>query len=208
MILDECHYALWIRIEIVVAEHIVETIHAVPPVIGLFFLCTVDAVEESEIHNGWQIAVLLRKFAVLLPGCSIGRFSYPSLAYGIEVRILLAQHLHPVCHCIAVGIRIGIHTDAVDTCTLYPPLAVLNQILDNVWVTLVEVRHGWNKPAIYGFSEINLAGVWVKYRSQLITGLQILIVHLGSAIHCTDVLLMLGSLIFRSQPFRCIEPVL
>ena len=25
MILDECHYALWIRIEIVVAEHVVET---------------------------------------------------------------------------------------------------------------------------------------------------------------------------------------
>jgi len=83
-----------------------------------------------------------------------------------------------------------------------------DQILDNVWVTLVEVRHGWNKPAIYGFCEINLAGVWIEYRSQLITGLQILIVHLSSAIHRTDVLLMLSSLIFRSQPFRCIEPVL
>ena len=124
------------------------------------------------------------------------------------MRILLAQHLHPVCHRIAVGIRIGIHTDAVDTCTLYPPLAVLNQILDNVWVTLVEVRHSWNEPAIYCFCEIYLASVWIEYRSQLITGLQILIVHLGSTIHRTDVLLMLGSLIFRSQPFWFIEPVL
>jgi pullulanase len=97
---------------------------------------------------------------------------------------------------------------AVDTSALYPPLAVLNQILDNVWVTLVEVRHSWNKPAIYGFCEINLAGVWIKYRSQFITGLQILIVHLSSAIHRTDVLLMLGSLIFRSQPFWFIKPVL
>ena len=99
--------------------------------------------------EGWQIAVLLRKFAVLLPGCSIGRFGYPSLAYGIEVRILLAQHLHPVCHRIAVGIRIGIHTDAVDTSTLYPPLTVLNQILDDVRIALVQIWHTWHKPAIY-----------------------------------------------------------
>ena len=59
VILDECHHALWVRIEIVVAEHIVDTVHAIPPVIGLLILRTIDAVEEGEIHNGWQIAVLL-----------------------------------------------------------------------------------------------------------------------------------------------------
>ncbi len=45
---------------------------------------------------------------------------------------------------------------------LYPPLAVLNEILDDVRVALVEIRHRWNKPSIYGFCEINLAGVWVE----------------------------------------------
>ena len=208
VVLYECHHALWVRIEIVVAEHVVDAVHAVPPVIGLLVLRTVDAVEEGEIHYGWQITVLFRKLAILLPCGSIGRLGHPSLTHGIEVRIFLAQHLHPVCHRITVGVWIGIHADAVDAHGLYPPLTVLNQILDDVRIALVQIWHRWNKPSIHGFTKIYLAGVWVEHRSQLITGLQILVIHLSSTIHGTYLLLMFRCLIFRSKPFWSIEPIL
>ena len=59
VIFNECHHALWVRIEIIVAEHIIETVHSVPPVIGFLVLGTVDTVEEGKIHHCFQIAVLL-----------------------------------------------------------------------------------------------------------------------------------------------------
>ena len=75
-------------------------------------------------------------------------------------------------------------------------------------VALIEVGHRRYKPSVYRLFHIHLAGVWVEDRSQLITGLQILVIHLGSTIHGTNLLLMFRCLIFRSKPFWSIEPIL
>ncbi len=208
MVLDECHHALWIWIEIIVAEHVVDAIHTIPPIIGLLVLGTIDAVEEGEVHHGRQIAVLLGEFAILLPSGGIGWLGNPSLAHGIEVWILVVKHFHPVRHRITVGVWVGVHADAVDAHGLYPPLAVLYQVLDDVWVALVEIWHAWHKPSIHRLMQIHLASVWVEHWSQLIVGLQVLVVDGSAAIHRTNLLLVFCSLILRRKPFRGIEPVL
>ena len=74
-------------------------------------------------------------------------------------------------------------------------------------VALVEVGHRRHKPSIHCFVQIHLAGVWVDHWRQFITGLEIFVVHLSHTIHGAYVLLMLRSLIFWIEPFRCVEPV-
>ena len=171
-------------------------------------LSLIDAVEEGEVHDSLQIAVLVRQFTVLLPCCRIGRFGHPCLSNGVEVGIFPVECLHPKRHSVAVGIRICIHTDAVYADCLYPPLAVLNQILHHVRVALVEVGHCRHEPSVYCFTQVYLACIRIEHRCKLIAGLQILVVDLGIAVHGVQFLLMLGCLIFGREPFGSVKPVL
>ena len=58
-----------------------------------------------------------------------------------ELRDRLVDAFHPLCHCLAVGIGVGIHAYAVYACRLYPPDGVLYKILYYMRVALVKVGH-------------------------------------------------------------------
>ena len=59
MVLDERHDMARVLIEVVVAERIVDAVEAVPPCVGLLVFGLVYAVEEGEVHNGFEVRVLL-----------------------------------------------------------------------------------------------------------------------------------------------------
>ena len=172
MIVEECHHRRGIRIEIIIDKGIVEAVHATPPRIGLLMLCGVECLLEGEVHYGLQIGIVFRQFRVFLPRGSIGRHGDPRLAYGIEVRIFLVEFLHPLCHRLCKGIRIGVHADAVNTDGLYPPLGVLDEIAHQVGIALVEVGHRRDEPSLYGLTFVNLRSIGIDNRSELIGGLQ------------------------------------
>ena len=199
MVLDEGHDAARVGVEVVVAVHIVHAVHAAKPVVGLLVLGLVYAIEEGEVHDGLQMAVLLRQFAVFLQCGGEGRFCHPCFSYGVEVGIFVVDGLHPECHCVGVGIGVGVHTYAVDAYSFYPPLAVLNQIFQHVWVTLVEVGHGRHEPSVYCLVQIKLAGVGVEDCCQLAVCLEIFFVGLNDAI------LVVFCLVF--EPLGGVEPV-
>ena len=206
MVLKECHNIRRVGVEIVIYEVVVYAVETIPPGVGLLVLCLIDAVVEGEVHNGWQIAVLLTELGVFLPCRCVGWFCHPCLAYGVEVRIFLADNLHPLCHGVAVGIRISVHTDAVDTHCLYPPDTVLDEILDDVGIALVEVGHGGYKPSVNGLVQVNLRGIWIDHWSEFIAGLQIFVVHLCRSVHGLH-LHGIG-LVLGGEPFGSVEPIL
>ena len=123
---------------------------------------------------------LLRTFApprhhqpgILLPRGGVGRIGHPSLADHVEVGILLVERLHPAGHSAFEGVGIGVHADAVDTDGLYPPDAVLDEIVHHIGVVLVQVGHGRDKPSLHRLTLVHLAGIRVAHRCQLIASLQ------------------------------------
>ena len=127
---------------------------------------------EREVHNGLQVAVLVRQAGVFLPCSGIGRIGYPRLTYGVEVGIFLVQLLHPLGHRPTEGIRIGIHADAIDAGRLNPPLRVLDEVAHQMGILLIEVGHGRDKPSLHRFTHIHLRGIGIEHRSQLVAGLQ------------------------------------
>ena len=141
MILNKCHHARWVGIQIVIAERVIQAIKTVPPGIGLLILCLIQLIKEREVHYCLQIGIPLREFRVLLPSSSIGRFCHPCLTNSIEVGILIIQLLHPLCHSISVCVWIGIHTYSIDSNSFNPPDTVLYKIAHKMWIMLVEVRH-------------------------------------------------------------------
>ena len=78
-----------------------------------------------------------------------------------------------MCHRIGIGIRVGVHTDAVDADSLNPPDAVLNEIAHEMGIVLVQVGHGGNKPALRGLFQVNLRSIRVEHGGEFIRGLQI-----------------------------------
>ena len=68
-------------------------------------------------------------------------------------------------------------------------------------IALVEVGHRRYEPSVHRLTQVHLAGVWIEHRRELIAGLQILVVHLGVAVHRVHLLLMLLGLIFGQEPF-------
>ena len=115
---------------------------------------------------------MLRQLRVLLPGCGVGRLRHPRLTHGVEVGILVVQLLHPLGHGVSIGIGIGIHADAVNAYSLYPPDAVLDKVAHQVRIALVQVGHSGNKPALSGLLEVYLRGVGIHDRGQLVGSLQ------------------------------------
>ena len=172
MVFDECHHTGGVGVEVVVAERVVQAVHATPPVIGLLMLGRVEFLLEREVHDGLQVAVLVRQLGVFLPGSGIGGVGHPRLADGVEVGIFLVQLLHPLCHRLTVGIGIGVHTDAVDAYGLYPPDAVLDEVAHQVRILLVQVGHGRYEPSLYCLALIDFRGVRVEHRCQFVAGLQ------------------------------------
>ena len=133
----------------------------------------IQLVEEREVHHGLQERIVACELGTLLPGSCIGRLRHPSLANGVEVGVLLVEFLHPLCHCIGVGIRIGVHTDAVDTHSLNPPHTVLDEVAHQVRVVLVQVRHRGHEPSLDGLLHIHFRGIGIHYGRELVRGLQI-----------------------------------
>ena len=167
VVLDKGEYAGWVGIEEVVDEVVVHTVQSLEPGFSLFVLGDVYLVEETEVHHRLQITVLrCREFGVFLPPGGIGRFGNPCFAYGIVVGVFLVQFLHPLAHTVVVGIRVGIHTDAVDVGKFNPPEAVLDEISQHVRVLLVEVGHGGYKPAVVHLVEVVFRCIGVYVRSQ------------------------------------------
>ena len=159
-------------IEIVIAETVIDAVESLPPVVGLLVLGLIEFVEETEVHNGFQIAVHRAELGVLLPGGGVGGLGDPCLAHGVEVGILSVEHFHPLCHGLSVGIRIGVHADTVDARSLYPPLTVLDEVAHEMGIALVEVGHGLDKPSVNGFLHILLRSVGVEDGGELIACLK------------------------------------
>ena len=59
VVVEEGHHAGRIGIQIVVAERVVEAVHATPPAVGNLVLGRVELLLEREVHDGLQVAVLL-----------------------------------------------------------------------------------------------------------------------------------------------------
>ena len=116
----------------------------------------VELLLEGEVHDGLEVAVDVAKLAVLLPGSSVGGLRHPCLTHGIEVGILLVELLHPLCHRLTESIGIGIHADAVNTGSLYPPDAVLDEVAHQVRITLVEVGHSRDEPGVLCLAAVHL----------------------------------------------------
>ena len=157
MVFDKCQYGSRIRVEEVVYEVVVYTVQAFEPCLCLFGLGNVYLIEEAEVHNGFQVTVFRgREFGIHLPPGCISRFGNPGFAYGVVAGIFFVQLFHPVAHGVIVGIRISVHTDAVDIGVFNPPEAVLYQVAIYMRVLLVKVRHSGDKPTVVHLVEIVL----------------------------------------------------
>ena len=55
VVLDEGQHVRRVGIEIVIAETVVDAVESLPPVVGLLVLGLIELVEETEVHNGFQI---------------------------------------------------------------------------------------------------------------------------------------------------------
>ena len=172
VVFDEGEHARRIGVEIVVAEDVVDAVEALPPVVGLLVAGQREAVEEGEVHDRLEIAILRAEARVLLPGRGIGRLRHPGLAHAIEVGILRVDGLHPGRHGLAVGVGIGVHADAVDGGRLDPPDTVLDEVAHDVGVALVEVGHGGDKPSVGSLLAVDVGGVGVEDGRELIAGLE------------------------------------
>ena len=157
MILYESQHGCGIGIQIIVYKVVVYPIQTFEPGVGLFVLGCVDFVEETEVHHSFQVTVAWGgEFGIFLPPGCVGRFGYPGFAYRVIVGIFFIQFLHPVAHGIVVGIRVSIHPDAVDIGIFNPPQTVLQEIFVYVRVLLVQVGHGFHKPAVIHLVEVIL----------------------------------------------------
>ena len=172
MIFDESQYGSRIGIQIIVYKIVVDTVQSFEPSVRLFILGRVDFVEEAEIHDCFQVTVARGgEFGVFLPPGCIGRFGNPGFAHRVVVGVFFVQFFHPVAHGIVIGIRVGVHPDAVDIGVLNPPQAVLQEVFVYVRVLLVEVRHGFHEPAVVHLVEIVLRGIRIYMWSQLVGSL-------------------------------------
>ena len=171
MVLNECHHALGIGVEIVKHQAVVHAVEAAPLAVGGFDAGRVDHGIKREVHHRAEVGVVLGNLAVALPGGGVSGVLKPRLTHDVEVGILTVERAHPAGHRLGVGVGVGVHTDAVDAHRLNPPDAVLNQVVHHMHIVLVEVRHGRNKPALDGLLQVDVAGVGIQHRSQAIAGL-------------------------------------
>ena len=207
VVLDESQHVFRVGIEIVVAERVVDAVEPLPPGVGLLVLGLVDLVEEGEVHHRLEVGIAVGEFGVLLPGGGIGRFGHPRLADGIEIGVFLAEHLHPPCHRLTVGVGVGIHAYAVDAGILDPPLGVLYEIGHEVGVALVEIGHGGHKPSVDRLVQVDLRGIGIEHGRELITGLEIERVFSGLAFGQARAGVAARRLVFLCQPLGGVEPV-
>ena len=173
MVLDKGHDARRVGVEIVVYKRAIKTIQSVPPGIGLLVLGLIHLVEEREIHDGLQVAVLLGQLRILLPGSGVGGFCNPCFTYGIEVGILFVDLLHPFGHLVGECVRIGIHADAIDAYGFNPPDGVLDKVAHEVGVVLIQVGHRGHKPTLFRLHDVEFRSVGVNYWCKLVRSLQI-----------------------------------
>ena len=120
----------------------------------------------------------------------------PAFANDVEPRILACHGAVPTRHSLHVGIRIGVHADAVDSGILNPPDGVLDKICHQVGVALIEVGHTRHKPSVDGVLEVVLAHIRIMHRvkpevgeQQRVDGgvslaCQICLLHASDAVGC------------------------
>ena len=140
---------------------LVDSCQSLVPIVGFLVEGTVQQSHEREVHDGGKfgIVVLSCQFGTFLPLTDAHVVVEPSFSDDVEVRIFSQQGLVPARHGLAVGIRIGVLTDAVNAGILCPPDAVLSEIFPNVRIALIQVGHDLHEPSVPGIRFVCFAAV-------------------------------------------------
>ena len=105
---------------------------------------------QVEVHDGLQVGVVHRiERRIVLPPCrEAASDGIPGLARDVEVGVLLEGLLAPAGAELCVHVRMGVLAYTVDAGVLYPPDAVLDEVVGNEGIALVEVGHSAVEPAV------------------------------------------------------------
>ena len=107
--------------QIVECEMIIEIVETFAPWQSLVVEGLVLLYHNLEVHYSWQARILRIRAASTLPESAAGLVAIPAFSHDVKVGILLHHAVYPPGHGLHVGIRIGIHADAVDFRCLDPP---------------------------------------------------------------------------------------
>ena len=95
----------------------------------------------------------------------------PTLAYDIDIRVLLSDGFKPLAARNPLDIRIGIHTQTVQIRELNPPYSPLLEILQQIGVLKVHIRHRFIEPAAIAELTVVLRGIDIVVGSEDIIGI-------------------------------------
>ena len=115
---------------------------------------------HREIHKAWKIGgISVRIYFPPLPESNCGRIDIPFFTNDIEFWVLFHNFFGPVGHHLFVWVRIGVHSDPIETDKFNPPDRILDQIIGEIGIALIKIRHAGNKPSVSKFPGINSRSV-------------------------------------------------
>ena len=163
-----------VSIDDVLTQILIDARQALVPIIGFLVQTTVEQPHKGEVHHCGQLGVILGHRRVLLPIAHADVVVYPRFSHNIEVGIFFQHGLIPPRHGCPVGIGVSVLPYAVDAGVFHPPDGVLDEVLDQVRVTLVQIGHDLNKPSVLGIDAVGFHSVRIA--------------HSGNAVACLNIL--------------------
>ena len=163
----------------VLGQHGIHAGHALVPPHLILAQSGMDGMLQREVHHGGQVgieAVLVG--IVLLPIGHLRDVVVPALAHDVHIGILLQHGLAPLAHGAGLVIGIGVYPETVQIGVLYPPDSPLLEILENVGVVQVHIRHGRHEPAALLALPVPLGGRRIHVHTEEGVHLHVGLVHM------------------------------
>ena len=162
MVAREYHHIGHVVVVEVIGHGVVDLDHTLIPVDSVARHSLAYGCLEREVHDAWEIAVEAVPVRIaVLPVGQLRHVAGPDLSDNVEVRVLRADALAPLAHRIFLIVRIGVHTETVEVCILYPPYGPLLEILEHVRIVQIHIRHRGVEPSAFHIGLVQIRAVRV-----------------------------------------------
>ena len=175
MVRTEDKDVLRIGIERIVGNRVKHLGDTLVPILIISVKSLAESAMQGKIHDRREVGV--ESVAVHRPVLPIGQLGdvvCPDLAHYVDVRILLAHRGTPLGHRHLLIVRISVHAQAVKVGIFDPPNSPLLEILQQIRVVEVHVRHRGIEPSALHVVPVDAGRIGIVLHREIAVGVRIL----------------------------------
>ena len=171
MVAEEREQFIDIRVHIIHCQRVIYTRQTAAPEITVILQCLTNSLFRREIHHGRQVRIkAVEVLCTALPISDSRRRTSPAFTYNIDIRELITNRFEPIRSGLFLNIRIGVHAQSVQVSVFNPPDGPLLEILQQVGILEVHVRHWTIEPTAVTQLTVVFRGIDVIVGSEHVIG--------------------------------------